>query len=296
MRADTPAGPADTDGKSASAAAAVEAPSNDGGRSHDLQDLSWPLQEGLRLLLRRPRAYLATLILLLGSSVSSQAYRLVSNTGTDRFLVWFPTFALSIVVSTVAILTLTRILAGELAGRPLTWRLAQRWARAHLGRALRFGVRYLAIFIPALFVPGIVLAIAVRQFGGTERSAQLPFTLVATFIGLALSLRWPNLFNYYVILEEDFWPSMRLAFRESGRQLRAYAFLAVLVSLPGISNWVPYLDGTTTTAIVELSPWQYVSMGLSTIISPVVNAAWLILWLRNGGDRANLAAFDRVRL
>ena len=296
MRADTPAGPADTDGKSASAAAAVEAPSNDGGRSHDLQDLSWPLREGLRLLLRRPRAYLATLILILGSNLLSLTYLLVPGRGAPRNLVWLLTNVLSFAVSMVVSLTLIRILAGELAGRPLAWRKAQRWALAHLGRALRFGVRYLAIFIPALFVPGIVLAIAVRQFGGTERSAQLPFTLVAAFIGLALSLRWPNLFNYYVILEEDFWPSMRLAFRESGRLLRAYAFLAVLVSLPGISNWVPYLDGTTTTAIVELSPWQYVSMGLSTIISPVVNAAWLILWLRNGGDRATLAAFERVRL
>lgn len=295
MRADAPPGPSGTDRKTATTAVAVEAPSNDGGQPQDLQDLSWPLREGWRLLLRRPRAYLATLILLLGSNLLSRAYLLVSGMGAARSLVWFPTNVLSFAVSTVVTLTLTRILAGELAGRPLTWRLAQRWALAHLGRALRFGVRYLAIFTPTLFVPGIVLGIAVRHFGGTDRSAQLPFTLVATFIVFALSLRWPNSLNYYVILEEDFWPSMRLAFRESGRELRAYGFLAVLVFLLGILNFVPYLDGTTTTAITELSPWQFVSMGLYIITNPVVGAAWLILWLRNGGDRATLAAFERVR-
>lgn len=295
MRADAPPGPSGTDRKTATAAVAVEASSNDGGRPHDFQDLSWPLREGWRLLLRRPRAYLATLILLLGSSLLSLTYLLVPGRGAPRNLVWFPTNVLSFAVSTVVSLTLMRILAGELAGRPLAWSRAQRWAFAHLGRALRFEVRCLAIFIPALFVPGIVLSIAVRHFGGTARSAQLPFTLVVALLGFALPLRWPNLLNYYVILEEDFWPSMRLAFRESGRQLRAYAFLAVLVSLPGIPNLVPFLDGTATTAIVDFSPWQFVSMGLYTIINPVLGAAWLILWLRNGGDRATLAAFERER-
>ena len=231
----------------------MEASSNDGGRPHDFQDLSWPLREGWRLLLRRPRAYLATLILLLGSSLLSLTYLLVPGRGAPRNLVWFPTNVLSFAVSTVVSLTLMRILAGELAGRPLAWSRAQRWAFAHLGRALRFEVRCLAIFIPELFVPGFVLSIAVRHFGGTARSAQLPFTLVVALLGFALPLRWPNLLNYYVILEEDFWPSMRLAFRESGRQLQTYAFLAVLDSLAGITNSMPFLDGSTTTASIELS-------------------------------------------
>ena len=295
MRADAPPGPSGTDRKTATAAVAVEASANDGGRPHDFQDLSWPLREGWRLLLRRPRAYLATLILLLGTRLLSMASYLAYSKGAVSYLVWFAATGLIVAVVTVVTLTMMRILVGELAGRPLAWRLAQAWALAHMGRALRFGVRCLAIFVPALFVPGIVLSIAVRHFGGTARSAQLAFTLVAAFMGFALSLRWPNLLNYYVILEEDFWPSIRLAFRESGRQLRAYALLAVLFSLPGTPNLVPYLDGTATTAIVDFSPWQFVSMGLYTIINPVLGAAWLILWLRNGGDRATLAAFERER-
>lgn len=282
-------------GKRDSGVEVVPVPSNDGGQPQDFQDLSWPLREGWKLLLHRPRAFLATLILLLGSDLLSLTYHLMSGSGAPRSLVWFPTNVLSFAVSTVVSLTLMRILAGELAGRPLAWRNAQRWALAHMGRALRFGVLSVALYLLAVFLPGIVLGIAVRHFGGTARSAQLPFTLVAAFIGFAGTLRWPNLMKYYVILEEDFWPSIRLAFRESGRQLRAYVFLAVLVSLTGISNFVPYLDGTTTSAITELSPWQFVSMGLYTIIGPVLGAAWLLLWLRNGGDRAILAAFERKR-
>lgn len=254
----------------------------------------WALQEGWQLAKRRPSAWLMAVVLFGGSGVAVSALRdalgpAVGGWGRLGFQV-----GLAFVAWVWGAVTFLRIMAGELGGSPLSWRQAQAWSFARIGRCWSFWIRGAILLAGGVLLTALAVAVALpfhEPVDGARMVNPVAFRVALPLGGVFLGTRLANLASYYVVQGSGFRASLRLAWRESGPHWGSYLALTMLAYLPSMPLNISTLS-TPSDFDFQQSPWWFVSTGLGSLIHPWFIAAWLHLWLRNG-EGADLALFER---
>lgn len=250
----------------------------------------WALRTGWRLAKRRPHAWLMTVLVSLGLGLSESAFGDALGLAEGGWGRLGLGIGLTFVAWVWSDVTFLRLIAGELDGPPVTWGQAQVWAFARIGRCWSLWIRGAIALASWLVLTALVMGQLFPERVGEARSINPVAFQIAIYLGgIVLGSRLANLSTYYLVQGSGFRSSARLAWRASKSHWASYLALALLGFLPSL----PQLHWTLANPRgldIKGSPAYFVSLGLGSLIAPWFEAAYLLLWLRNG-EGTSLEAF-----